>query len=455
MSVFKEKHLIVFDERSEYVIDNTTTIFSEGKLSEFAKERYKNVKNAFENGFLENIIIDIKLNKSTIAIEKLNDVVLSDIHCMVDGVTSEVGRALLALTIMQLAIKAISPQQNIRLHKGSSNTGSFSWVDGISMRVLDKSYVTPVLRKYRLIQLNADGFMMTRSLAENYPYTSLYKARLRGARENWLNIVEALETGCIDALETLKYIVSLLLNKANEFTVLSEKLLETIRCFCRNLQTMNTVKDVILRHIEKSDYAARLLEVAMHALMQAALYSGGLGSSKLKSLSQMRSANKKHGNIGDIELLDENGKEIIEAWDAKFGKSYLRDEIDEITEKLEQHESVVIAGFVTTETPMRNEEINNKLIDIQNLHNCNVQILSFDEWIEYVIDKIKAHNVFHEDFPAQWLIAYAETLAQKRKEIAPIDEPCYMWIKLLHEALEDIAQSLPEGYQGNHHCERS
>jgi len=45
------------------------------------------------------------------------------------------------------------------LHKGSVNSNSFSWVDGISMRVLDKNFVTPVLRKYNLLKLNADGFM--------------------------------------------------------------------------------------------------------------------------------------------------------------------------------------------------------------------------------------------------------------------------------------------------------
>ncbi len=37
----------------------------------------------------------------------------------------------------------------------------------------------------------------------------------------------------------------------------------------------------------------------------------------------MRSANKKHGNIGDLEVLEKSN--IIEAWDAKYGKAYLRD----------------------------------------------------------------------------------------------------------------------------------
>ena len=81
----------------------------------------------------------------------------------------------------------------------------------------------------------------------------------------------------------------------------------------------------------------------MHSLMQAVIETGALADLELKPLSQMRSANKKHGNIGDIELLENN--EIVESWDAKYGKNYLRDEIDEVSEKLEYHEKVETVGF--------------------------------------------------------------------------------------------------------------
>lgn len=71
---------------------------------------------------------------------------------------------------------------------------------------LDKQYVTPVLRKYDLLRLNADGFMMTRSLAENYPYSPLYKANIRGARQEWLNLVEEVETNKISPEAALHYL---------------------------------------------------------------------------------------------------------------------------------------------------------------------------------------------------------------------------------------------------------
>ena len=170
---------------------------------------------------MEHLIIIIDKNK-------ISHTTQVSIRNLVELVTSEVGRALIGLSVMQLSIKAISPTQSIRLHKASSNKGSFSWSEGVSMRTLDKNYVTPILRRYDLVRLNADGFMMTRSLAENYPYSDLYKAQLRGARKDWLSIVEELESNKTDALESLKYLVSLLLNSSHEFDFKANELLEEV-----------------------------------------------------------------------------------------------------------------------------------------------------------------------------------------------------------------------------------
>ena len=174
------------------------------------------------------------------------------------------------------------------------------------MRVLDKNYVTPVLRKYNLLKLNADGFMMTRSLAENYPYTKLYKAQLRGARIQWLSIVESIESGNINPLIALQYLISLLLNKASDFDDACNILLEEKDKYLARGNASDTIREMIIDHIDASDYAARLMEVAMHTLMQSVVSTGVFLNYELKPLSQMRSANKKHGNIGDIELLEDN-----------------------------------------------------------------------------------------------------------------------------------------------------
>jgi len=427
----QERFLRIFEDRSEYVSSKgDIQEFKEGKVSAASKARLKYIKGSFEEGFLEETINNLKHKRAQISFEALEQDIIDNITIMVESVTSEVGRALIGLTVMQLSIKAISPEQNIRLHKGSPNKNSFSWEDGISMRVLDKNYVTPVLRKHNLLKLNADGFMMTRSLAENYPYTKLYKAQLRGAREQWLSIVESIEVGNVDPLVALQYLISLLLNKASDFSDACKTLLEEKDKYLSKKVTSDEIRAVILGHIEVSDYAARLMEVAMHSLMQSVVSTGVLVACELKPLSQMRSANKKHGNIGDIELLENN--EIVESWDAKYGKNYLRDEIDEVAEKLEFHDKVEIVGFVTTDTPVRNQEVSAKIKDVKELYGLEIIIKSFEDWIEWNFDRVEESGLSSKkELSSNWLSAYTESLAQKRREIAPIDEPCFDWVTSL------------------------
>ena len=203
-----ETHLRVYENRSEYhASSDDVELFHEGVISNEAKKRSKQIKDSFEGGFLDDLIVRLKKGEIVCGADKVSLDTQTHLRQLVDLVTSEVGRALIGLTVMQLSIKTIAPGQSIRLHKASSNRGSFSWVEGVSMRTLDKNYVTPTLRRHDLVRLNADGFMMTRSLAENYPYSTLYKAQLRGARDQWLSMVEALEKGITDPRESLLFLL--------------------------------------------------------------------------------------------------------------------------------------------------------------------------------------------------------------------------------------------------------
>jgi len=430
-----ENHLRVFENRSEYIVNGQNKeVFLEGPVSAETKQRTKFIKESFEQGFLENIINNVKANTEEIQINFIDINTKECLEKLVDSVTSEVGRALIGLTVMQLTIKSIDSSQNIRLHKGGTGSNSFSWEDGISMRVLDKNYVTPVLRKYDLVKLNADGFMMTRSLAENYPYSSLYKAQLRGARTEWLSVVESLEANLSDPLNSLKYFISLLFNKAEQFQLASENLLQKINFYIESMTNPNQALALIRSHIDDSGYSARLMEISMHALMQAVIETGVLGFVSLKPLSQMRSANKKHGNIGDIELIED--LEIIESWDAKYGKAYLREEIDEVIEKLKNHNSVDLVGFVTTLPPIINQEILDKLETAKQLHGIDIKIVIYEEWIQSIFNRALNDNSITEiELAKSWLSAYAECITQKRRDLAPIDEPCIEWVKELNEKL--------------------
>ena len=302
-----EAHLRVYNNRSELIFsDGTVQSFPEGGMNLATKARYKQIGIELASGYLEGKILICRDRSSDLDFSRLTQEQKDILNKLVQSVTSEVGRALVGLTILQLAVKSIQPEQNIRLHKGSSNLKDFSWCNGISMRSLDSKYITPVLRKYELLRLNADGFMMTRTLAENYPYSFVYKAKIKGAMAEWVSLIEAIEKNEILVEIALCYILSQLLNQAASFKLLASQVVRKIELlFTMEIVDLKYASNFILTHINESDYAARLMEISMHSLMQAIYDCNGLTNSQLKPLSQMRSANKKHGNIGDIELLED------------------------------------------------------------------------------------------------------------------------------------------------------
>jgi hypothetical protein len=193
--------------------------------------------------------------------------------------------------------------------------------------------------------------------------------------------------------------------------------------------------NILARHANASDYAARLLEISMHALLQPAVECGALGDVSLNPLSQMRSANKKHGNIGDIELLE--GRDIVESWDAKYGKSYLREEIEEAAEKIPEHDGIRIVGFVTNQAIQRTDELDRRIKDLSSLHGVRFTIVSYDDWVQMVYKRcIDSSMIDERTLSREWIKAYVLTLAQCKRDIAPIDEPCMEWIRLLYAEIE-------------------
>ncbi|MEM7713999.1 MAG: hypothetical protein AAF349_10570 [Cyanobacteria bacterium P01_A01_bin.68] len=403
-----ELHLRVFNDRSELVLaDGTTQVFIEGAMSEAAKQRYVKITSELSDNYLEKQIIYCRDNADKIDFLQINQNYIDKLKNLVDSLTSEVGRALIGLAVMQLCIKSIEPAQSIRLHKGSRSKSNFSWQDGIPMRPLDKQYITPVLRKYDLLRLNADGIMMTRSLAENYPYSSVYKANIRGARLEWINLVEAIEINDITPEVALHYLLSQLLNRAKNFKDLAEEILNNLTSFITKAESINQefITQLILRHIDESDYAARIMEIAMHSLMQAMQEFNLFPQGTLRRLSQMRSANKKYGNIGDVEILQAN--QIIESWDAKYGKAYLRDELEELAEKLEVHPNILLAGFVTSKEPERRGEVTSRIEEIEEYFDIKVEILTFRDWIKKQFHRaIENNTVTEQELAKAWIRAY-------------------------------------------------
>ena len=420
-------HLDVYLSHSELHYNGQKTIFREGRQSSDAQDRYNKVTTTLEQRYLESVYRtcgDVDTSVLDVAFK-------TKISTLVDGITSEVGRALVGLTFLQITIKSIVPEQSIRLHKGSTRNGSFSWEEGISMRTIDSNSNAPFLREKGLLNINKFGIMMTRSLAENYPYSRLYKAEMRGPFDCWIEIVDELETGTIDCYAALAYIMSLLINKSNKFEQIAHETLTTL-ANCRRFDFVK-ITDLLVRFFTETKYSARAFEVVIHGFMQAYAQMQ-FTDLDLVPMSQMRSANKKHGNIGDIELKE--GRRIVEAWDAKYGKSYLYDELDELKDKLEANPGVLLAGFIVDDTIDMKAEIEEKAFEVSVTTDTDIKLCTFREWVDYKLNEVPENR--KNELAKNWLTAVVESFARRRLDIAPIDEPCEGWLLDLHKTIKSI-----------------
>ncbi|ELZ13065.1 putative site-specific DNA-methyltransferase [Natrinema thermotolerans DSM 11552] len=429
-----EPHVRYYADRVVFVDeDGTTTEYREGKQSEAARERYNRIKDDLEDGWFEDVL-DRVTDPGTENEIALDGEIRPLIDEIVESITSERGRAIAGLTVTQLVIKSLEPAQSVRLHKGSRNSAHFSWREGLSMRTIDSNYVAPALRDRDLLRVNADGVMMTRSLAENYPYSKQYKANIRGAQRQWGDLVEALEDDDpVDALEALEYMIVSLSNRGERAEEVYEDALELVDRFVAGEPSPETVKQVIDIHLAQSQHGARIYEVAMHALAQV-LEDEGLLDGRLKPLTQMRSADKKHGNIADIEVVDPDDEfRVREAYDAKYGKAYLLNELQEIRGKLEAHPETDSVAFVTSSEPVRDDAIEDRLAALEAEFGVTVSVTTFDEFWRRWWSALDARGVAATD----WLEAYAETLCQRRRDRAPVNEPTREWVEELASILED------------------
>ncbi len=147
----------------------------------------------------------------------------------------------------------------------------------------------------------------------------------------------------------------------------------------------------------------------------------------------MRNANKKHGNIGDIELKTDGI--ISESWDAKYGKPYLREELEELREKILKSSGIQVAGFVADSVVDKRKDVLERLEEIEFETDVEIKLLTFEEWIDYQLRR--KLFIDKSDLGYKWLCAVVESFAQKRRDYAPIDEPCDEWLADLIKCMED------------------
>ena len=115
MSEQQEPHLKVYSDRSVLVTqDGVQEIFKEGRPNEEAQNRLSTIEQAFNEGYLPNLINSLQEQKTDSVVLDIEHLTL--LEKLVESTTSEIGRALIGLSVLVLSIKDISPEQSVRLH---------------------------------------------------------------------------------------------------------------------------------------------------------------------------------------------------------------------------------------------------------------------------------------------------------------------------------------------------
>jgi hypothetical protein len=86
-----------------------------------------------------------------------------------------------------------------------------------------------------------------------------------------LELRKAIEANQINPEIALQYLLSQLINHAKAFQDLAAQTQLLLNQLLANTISLNKefIKAIIWQHISQSDYAARLMEIAIHSLMQA------------------------------------------------------------------------------------------------------------------------------------------------------------------------------------------
>lgn len=396
-------------------------------------KRLARIHSELERGFLDKLFLSCQSPEEQEL--KLPADVRAHLARLVDSMEGEIGRLSVGALLVQLAAKSICPKLSIRLCIGGSTRENFSWQDGLPLRFLGQELNRPIFRKHGLVSRKDGEVFIARSLAENYPYSQLYKAASRGGKQEWLAIVDLVEFNKLNPTTALKHLVTMLFNRSETFKKDSELAMQAVKSVAGKIESLAQATKFIRTFVDSSTYAARLFEIAMHSLFQVLEDHNAFGGGFLKKLSQMRSANKKHGNIGDIEITTgkRDNLHIVESWDAKYGKAYLRDEMEELHEKLGEHPETKLAGFVVDANPNLKPEIKKRIEELEQNHNVQIEIVEFDDWISRQAMRV---SIPGKQIASLWLNAFAESLCQVRRDRAPIDEPADSWVRELRTFAE-------------------
>ena len=353
------------------------------------------LKKAFDES-MKSVASDDKI-KSDLpkTITKHLDVILSK---------SESAKGVLTVILTSLVYKTLNPLQDIRNHQTSID-------HGYSGRTFDTKYITPFLKSVKFPAMAESGWL-TRSLEQKVPYDKNYSGAIRPdlLKNSFLETIDFIQKGQ-DLDKCLSYLLQALIIKRNSQEINLAKPL--------NLP-ISTIIELLISHFNAkytADGASRLPVLALFAAYECLIKEVKRFEKKtLLEIVSHTSADTRSGRIGDIDIVDDKGKEF-EAVEVKHG---IQINAQLVKDAFEKFKTTQVNRYYLLSTadidPNESEKIEKEIERIKNIHGCHVianglinslkyylRLLSeTSEFISNYVDLIESDKALKYEHKKQW-----------------------------------------------------
>ena len=303
------------------------------------------------------------------------------------ALASENSKGVLAVTVTSLVYKALHPNQDVRRHQQSID-------GGYSGRTFDSHYITPFLRAKSFPNMAESGWL-TRSLEQKVPYNLDYTGAIRPKqlKDAFLGVLDMAENVPVDTELAVQYLFARL-------AVIRDS--RTIELAKPKSLTILAIVNVLERHFTstyKGSGASRLPVIAFCAVYQTLMpelkrYEG----MTLLPLESHNSADAQSGRLGDIHIVDRDGKPF-EAVEIKQDIPVNRNIVEWAKEKILP--SSVSRYYVLSTIPVHEEElphISEIISQVKNFHGCQIVINGIIPSLKYYLRLLSDTALFVENY---------------------------------------------------------
>ncbi|PJF31646.1 MAG: hypothetical protein CUN52_02545 [Phototrophicales bacterium] len=328
---------------------------------------------------------------------------------------AESHKAVLTALITSLTKKVETPEQDIRYHK-------IEFEGGYSARGYDTEFITPFMRDYFPRFAMAESGWLTRSIEQPHPFTKDFTGRIRNSvvKEAFLAILHDIQVQFKNPHDYLRAILLGLkqLQSQTVTIILPQKLQFTVN-------HVLTMLEAHFNYPYKTSGASRLPVLALYAVYQVLMKLPRYTDKQLVSLKKQTTADIKSKSIGDIEILDVQGR-FFEALEIKHGKLIDVGMVQIAYEKIRAY-PITRYYILTTKTPntYQIDDIEALCQRILSEHGCEIIINGVIPTLKYYLRLIPDIG----EFLSRYSAVLQDEFASGSIKMLHIQQ----WFKLLNE----------------------